>query len=469
MQVDVAVLGGGPGGYTAAIRAAQLGASVACIEQEPELGGTCLRVGCIPTKAWVQTAFAMKQADETFDKLGVQLGGFQLDFAKANEWKAGVVKQMTQGVAALFKANGVEWVKGRGTFKDANTIAVGGAEDVTFKSAIVATGSYPVRPPIPGLDSPRCVDSTGLLAQTEVPRRLVVLGGGIIGCEFASIFRRFGSEVAIIEMLPSLIPQEDADASKELAKQFGRRGIALQLGKQCTKVEDSGSGLRVHFGDGETLEADLMLVSVGRGPLVEGIGLETIGVDFDRRKGIAADEHRRTTVPHVYAVGDCAGYWQLAHTAFREGEVAAENACGHDAIVEDRAVPRPIYTDPEIAGVGLTEAEAREQYGDDVVVGVAPWVAIARAVMQNETVGWVKSIHESKYGEMLGLVMVGPHVTDLIEVGTVALDAESTVETVADGMAAHPTLSEGIKEAGLVALGRAIHLPNRRKAAAARV
>src|SRR5436309_1325450 len=260
MEVDVAVLGGGPGGYTAAIRAAQLGAKVACIEQ----------------------------------------------------------------------------------------------------------------PPIEGIDSPRCIDSTGLLAQTEVPRRLVILGGGIIGCEFASIFNRFGSEVTIIEMLPTLIPQEDADASKELAKQFGRHGITLHLEKQATKDEDSGSQLTVQFGGGETVEADLMLVAVGRGPLVEGIGLENIRVEFDKRKGIAADEHRRTTVDHIYAVGDCAGYWQLAHTAFREGEVAAENAMGHDAIVDNRGVPRPIYTDPEIAGVGLTESEAREQYGDDVAVGTFP-------------------------------------------------------------------------------------------------
>src|SRR2546421_83969 len=234
MDVDVAVLGGGPGGYTAAIRVAQLGANVACIEKEPELGGTCLRVGCIPTKAWVQT-------------------------------------------------------------------------------------SFPLRPPIPGLDSPRCVDSTGLLAQAELPRRLVILGGGIIGCEFASIFRRFGAEVTVIEMLDSLIPQEDADASKELAKQFGRRGIGLQLGKQCTQVDDDGSQLTVYFGDGETVQADLMLVSVGRGPVVEGLGLEEIGVQFDKRKGIAADEHRRTTVPHIYAVGDCAGDWQLSHSAFSEG------------------------------------------------------------------------------------------------------------------------------------------------------
>jgi dihydrolipoamide dehydrogenase len=464
MECDVAVLGGGPGGYTAAIRAAQLGAKTVCVEQEPDLGGTCLRVGCIPTKAWVQSAHALHQAQEVFAKFGVQVGEPRLDFGQAVEWKNGVVKQMTGGIASLFKANGVEWVKGRGTFSGPHTISVEGGEDVQFKSAIVATGSFPIRPPIEGLDSPRCVDSTGLLAQTEVPRRLVVLGGGIIGCEFASIFGRFGSEVTIVEMLETLIPQEDADAAKELAKAFGKRGIALHLGKQCTRVDDDGSQLTVHFGEGESVQCDLMLVSVGRAPQVEGLGLEGIGVQLDRRAGIATDEHRRTTVPHIYAVGDCAGYWQLAHTAFREGEVAAENACGHEAAIGDPAVPRPIYTDPEIAGVGLTEAQARERHSDDVAVGMFPWVANARAVMQAETVGWVKSIHETKYGELLGIVMVGPHVTDLIEAGTVAIDAEATVETVADGMAAHPTLSEAVKEAGLVALGRAIHLPNRKRA-----
>jgi dihydrolipoamide dehydrogenase len=465
MEVDVAVLGGGPGGYTAAIRAAQLGAKVACIEKEPELGGTCLRVGCVPTKAWVQTAFALKEAEEHFAKFGVQVGEPRLDLPTANVWKAGVVQQMTSGVASLFKAAGVEWVKGTGRFTDANTIAVEGGENVSFRSAIAATGSYPLRPPIEGIESPRCVDSTGLLAQEQVPRRLVVLGGGIIGSEFASIFNRFGSEVTIIEML-TLIPQEDEDAGKELAKQFGKRGITLHLGKQCTRIEDDGSQLTVHFGEGETVQADLMLVSVGRGPLVEGIGLESAGVQFDRRSGVAADEHRRTSVPHIYAVGDCAGYWQLAHTAFREGEIAAENAMGHEAVFNNRGIPRPIYTDPEIAAVGLTEAQAREEYGDDVAVGRFPWVANARAVMQDETVGWVKSIHETRYGELLGLVMVGPHVTDMVEAGVVAIDAESTVETVADGIAPHPTLSEAIKEAGLVALGRPIHIPARKPRAA---
>jgi dihydrolipoamide dehydrogenase len=462
MKCDVAVLGGGPGGYTAAIRAAQLGAKVVCIEAEPELGGTCLRVGCIPTKAWVQTAHYLNMARDSFEKLGVIVDDPVLDFAAASEWKDGVVSQMTGGIASLFKANGVEWVRGRGSFTGPQAIAVEGGEDVEFDSAIIATGSFPIRPPIPGLDSELCVDSTGLLARTEVPKRLVILGGGIIGCEFATIFKTFGSEVTVIEMLDRLLPTEDEDASKELAKAYRKKGIALELGKQCTAIEERGGALTVHFGEGETIEAELMLVSVGRAPLVSGIGLEAAGVSFDTRAGVGADDARRTSVPHIYAVGDCAGYWQLAHTAFREGEVAAENACGHDAFVGEPAVPRPIYTDPEVAGVGLTEAQAREAYGDEVAVGRFPWIANARAVMQDDTVGFVKSIHETRYGELLGIVIVGPHATDLIEAGVVAIDAESTVETVADGMAPHPTLSEGIKEAGLVALGRAIHLPNRK-------
>ena len=465
MDFDVAVLGGGPAGYTAAIRAAQLGARVACVEKEAELGGTCLRVGCIPTKAWVQTAHALHAAREIDPKLGVITAEPTLDFAEANAWKSAVVKQMTGGVASLFKANGVTWFQGTGRFDDGRSLTFDkGDVGISFSSAIVATGSYPIRPPIPGLESPRCVDSTRLLAQTEVPRRLVVLGGGIIGCEFASIFERFGTEVTIIEMLDSLIPQEDADATSELRKSYARRGIVVHLGKQCTKVEDTGSALVVYFGEGETVECDLMLVSVGRAPLVEGIGLEAAGVAFDLRTGIETDGHRRTSAPNIYAVGDVAGYWQLAHTGFREGEIAAENATGHEALMPNSAVPRPIYTDPEIAGVGLTEVEAREQYGDEnIAVGRFPFAANARAVMSGEAAGWAKSIHETTYGELLGVVIVGAHATDLIEAGVVALDAEATVETVADGMAAHPTLSEAIKEAGLVALGRPIHLPPRRK------
>ena len=374
---------------------------------------------------------------------------------------------MTGGIAGLFKTNGVEWVKGYGKFTGPNTIAVEGGEDVTFKSAVIATGSFPLRPPIPGLESDLCVDSTGLLAQTEVPKRLVILGGGIIGSEFASIFSRFGSEVTIVEMLDTLIPQEDADAAKELAKAFTKRGITLQLGKQCTKVEQSGNALTVFFGDGESVQCDLMLVAVGRGPLVEGIGLEAAGVEFDQRTGI---DHRRRRGARPCrtstrsATAPATGSSRTPRSA--RARSRPRTRCGHEATVNNRAVPRPIYTDPEIAGVGLTEAEAREQYGDDVAVGTFPWVANARAVMQAETTGWVKSIHETKYGELLGMVMVGPHVTDMIEAAVVAIDAESTVETVGDGMAPHPTLSEAIKEACLAALGRAIHIPNRKRAPA---
>jgi dihydrolipoamide dehydrogenase len=467
MDCDVAVLGGGPGGYTAAIRAAQLGARVVCIEQEAALGGVCLRVGCIPTKTWVQTARAIKEIEESFESLGIRISEASLDFERANSWKASMVERLTGGVATLFKAQGIEWVKGSGRFTDARTIEVSGGEKITFASAIVATGSHPVIPPIPGLDSSRCVDSTGLLAQTEIPPRLVILGGGVIGCEFASIFSRFGSQVTVIELLERLIPMEDEDASAELAKAFGRRGIELQLGKTCSKVEDAGAYLRVHYGEGEALEvveADLMLVSVGRAPNVEGIGLEAAGVAFDPRQGIASDEHRRTSVANIYAAGDVAGHWQLAHTAFREGEIAAENATGHEAVLDNRAVPRPIYTDPEVAAVGMTEAEARARHGDDVLVGRFPWIANGRAVMQGETTGWAKTIHESRYGELLGLVVVGPHATELVEIGRVAIDAESTIETLSLGMTAHPTLSEAVKEAGLVALGQPIHVAPKRRA-----
>ena len=336
MECDVAVLGGGPGGYTAAIRAAQLGAKVVCIEQEPELGGTCLRVGCIPTKAWVQTAHALHQArGDVREARRARRRAASSTSAAATSGRTRVVKQMTGGVAWLFKANGVEWVKGKGRFKDANTIAVEGGEDVTFKQRDRRDGLVPDAPADRRASTRRAASTRPACSpQTEVPRRLVVLGGGIIGCEFASIFQRFGSEVTIVEMLDTLIPQEDADAAKELAKQFGKRGIALQLGKQCTKVEDDGSQLTVHFGEGETVAGrpDARLGRPRRRSS-RGSGSRRSASSSTGARASPTDEHRRTTVPHIYAVGDCAGYWQLAHTAFREGEVAAENACGHEATI----------------------------------------------------------------------------------------------------------------------------------------
>jgi dihydrolipoamide dehydrogenase len=461
MECDVAVLGGGPGGYPAAIRAAQLGAKVALIEQA-RVGGTCITIGCIPTKTWVQTAHALKDAQHTFAQLGVNVEGVTHDFTTTQKNKETIVGGLVNGITGVVKANGIEVVSGRGRFKDANTIAVDGGEDIAFKQAIIATGSHPLRPPVDGIDGPLCVDSTGLLEVSEVPRRIVILGGGVIGVEFASILSHFGSEVTIVEMLDSLIPTEDADASRELHRAFKKRSITMHLGARATRIEH-GSAATLHFessdGTAGQVEAELVLVATGRGPNTSDIGLEEAGVAFDPRKGIEADESMRTNVPHIFAVGDVAGKWQLAHTSFREGEVAAENALGHAAEVDYAAVPRCIYTDPEVAGVGLTEAQARDRYGDEVAVGRAPFSANARAQMYADKTGWVKTIHETHYGELLGLVLVGPQATELVNAGVVGITAEATIETLADSIAAHPTLAESVKEAALVALGRPIHLP----------
>ena len=464
MDVDVAVLGGGPGGYPAAIRAAQLGLSVAVIEQG-ELGGTCLNVGCIPTKAWVQSAHAVKDAHTAFPQLGVKVGEPVIDFAQVQTNKGEIVKTMVAGVGQLLKANGATVVNGRGTFTGPNTIAVEGAEDVTFKHAVIATGSHPLRPPVEGIDHAKCVDSTGLLAVTEIPKRLIVLGGGVIGVEFASIFNHFGSQVTVVEMLDSLIPIEDDDAIKALTRAFDKAGIAVHTGARATKIEETADGMVLHFekgGETSSVTGDLVLVATGRGANVEGLGLEAAGVAFDR-KGITTDATRKTSVPHIYAVGDVAGYWQLAHTAFREGEVAAENIAGHHTEMAG-AVPSCIYTDPEVASVGLSEREAVEKYGrDNVVSGQFPYMAIARAAMFADKTGFFKQIYHAQTGEILGVVIVGLQATDLINAGVIALDSEAVIETVADSIAAHPTLSEGFKEAGLVALGRPIHMPPKKK------
>ena len=471
MECDVAVLGGGPGGYPAAIRAAQLGASVVLIEQA-RVGGTCITVGCIPTKTWVQTAHALKEARETFAQIGVRVSDPELDFGQAQQNKQGIVDGLVNGITGVVKANGITIVNGRGEFTGPNTIAVEGGEDVTFRSAVIATGSQSLRPPVTGIDGPACVDSTGLLEIAEVPKRLAILGGGVIGVEFASIFRHFGTEVTIVEMLEHLIPMEDADASKELERAFKRRGIATHLGARATEiaVSDPGVTLRFEGADGKagSVDADVVLVATGRGPLVKGIGLEAAGVQFDPRRGVIADRRMRTNVEHIYAVGDVAGVYQLAHTAFREGEVAAENATGHDAEMDYSAVPRCVYTDPEVAAVGLTEAQAREQHGDDqVVVGRFPFSAAARAQMYGEKVGFAKTIHESRYGELLGLVIVGVQATELVNAGVIGISAESTIDTIGDSIAAHPTLAEAVKEAALVALGRPLHVPPPRQRAKA--
>lgn len=468
IEVDVAVLGGGPGGYPAAIRAAQLGLSVAVIEQG-RLGGTCLNVGCIPTKAWVQSAHAMKDAHETFAKLGVNVPTVELDFAQVQKNKDEIIDRSVSGVGGLLKANGITVVEGRGQFTDPHTITTGGGETVTFAHAVIATGSSPTRPPVDGIDGPRCVDSTGLLAIDAIPPRLIVLGGGVIGVEFASVFSHFGSEVTIVEMLDHLIATEDAEARTELERAFKKRKIGQHLGARASRVEETKDGVVLFFIDAtgaeQSVEGDLILVATGRRANVEGIGLEAAGVTYEPHR-IVTDAYRATNVPHIYAVGDVAGYWQLAHTAFREGELAAENIAGHRTPVSG-AVPRCIYTDPEIAAVGLTEEQARAEYGDRVRVGKFPFSALARAAMFADRTGFVKTIHETTLDELLGVVVVGMSATEIINAGVIGIDAEARVDTVGDSITAHPTLAEALKEAALMGLERPLHWPPAKKKAAA--
>ncbi len=464
MECDLVVLGSGPGGYPAAIRAAQLGASVVIVEQAETVGGTCLNVGCIPTKAMVQSAHAYNDAQGHFAQLGVRVGNVDLDFEQVQSNRRGIVDGVVKGLAGLLKADGVQVVKGRGSFTGPNTLAVEGGEDIQFKSAVIATGSRSASPPIPGIDHPRCINSTGALELDAVPRRLAVLGGGVIGVEFASIYAQFGSAVTVIEMLPNLIGNEDADAVAALQRAFRRRGIAVELGARATGITERDGDLALAYSAGDDtkeLLADIILVATGRVANVEDIGLESAGVTAEPRR-IPVDSHMRTNVPHIYAVGDVAANWQLAHTAFREGEIAAENALGHASEIDYRSTPRCVYTDPEIASVGLSEAQARELHGEHVVVGTMPYAAIARAAMYGDRTGFVKVIGESRYGELLGMVAVGTQATELIEAGVVAIEAEATLETVGDSIAAHPTLGEATKEAALVALGRPLHIPAKR-------
>lgn len=464
---DVVVIGAGPGGYVAAIRAAQLGGKVAVIDSREGAGGTCLHVGCIPTKALVHSAWLLDHLRKA-EQFGVVASEVELDFGKATRNKNRVVEGLVRGVTGLVKANGIDFLHGTAQFVDANTVSIGG-DNITFDKAIVATGSVPARPPIPGIDDQRCVDSTGMLALEEQPRRVLVLGGGVIGCEFASIYASFGSEVTIVEMLPRLVAMEDVDASKALEKEFKRRKIAMQLGSRVERLEGSASGVTAHYADGDgnsgSVEADIVLVATGRVPNVTNLNLESAGVSYDPRAGISTNEEMRTNVSHIYAIGDCAGKFQLAHTASREGEVAAENAMGHQALVDYKAVPRVVYTEPEIAAVGLTEEQAREEYGDDVRVGSFPFAANSRASIYGDTAGFVKVIYEDRWHELLGVVMVGGHVSDMISAGVNALEAESTVETIAFSIQAHPTLAESLKEAALDAMGQVVHMPPKRKPA----
>ena len=467
-QFDIVVIGAGLGGYVAAIRAAQLGARVAIVEKQ-YIGGTCLNVGCIPSKALLHIAQLYAQFEE-FGKLGIQVASPPtFDMRTAVAFKDKVVKQLTGGVGQLLKANGVAIFEGAATVREPGRVSVqlaDGTRELTAGKLVLANGSVPVMPPFPGIDGRNVIISDDAMNMPHVPQSLVCIGGGIIAVELACMFAALGSKVTIVEMLPSIIPMEDEDASKLLTRSLTKRGIAINTNAKVESISDAGGQKRVTATTAEgpkTFDGEYVLVAVGRKANPAGLdGLMQRGLAMDRGR-VVANERMETNLPGVYAVGDLVGKTWLAHVAEMEGEVAAENATGHDTTMDYNVVPRPIYTFPEVAGVGLTEKAAREQH-PEVSAEKFPWVANGKALATDEIEGFVKVIL-GKYGEILGAVIVGPDATNLITEFSLAMRAELTADELLATIHPHPTYSEALREAVLASEHRPIHIFMRQAAA----
>ncbi len=473
IENDIVVIGSGPGGYVAAIRAAQLGAKTVCIEREAsEWGGTCLNWGCIPTKTMIASVERLNHVKHA-DKMGVVITGeISFDFDKMMERKGKVVSTLRGGVSALLKSNHVRSIVGTAKLLDAHTIEVtlpdGGTETVRAKNIVIATGSVPALPPIPGLErassDARGESSNGIWTSDEAvsakacPQRLVIIGAGIVGMEFSFTYRSLGAEVTVIEFAPEVIPTIDREIAAELRKSLTKQGVKIHVDSRVTKVERTGNGNTVTFENAkgvQTVEADAVLVATGRRANSAGLNLEGVGVAIGRR-GVEVDEYNRTSVPNIYAIGDVTGKLMLAHVGSHMGIVAVENAMGHSVKMDFRAVPGPIYTVPEVATVGLSEEEAREK-GYDVMTGRFPFRPLGRAMALNEQEGMVKVIAERKYGELLGVAIIGPYATELIHEAVMAIKLEATLDELITMIHAHPTLSEAMGEAALDVRGEAIH------------
>jgi dihydrolipoamide dehydrogenase len=464
-KFDVTIIGSGPGGYVAAIRAGQLGLKAAMVEKDARLGGTCTLRGCIPTKQMLMSAHVYEQMQHAAD-FGVQATGIQLAFADVQKRKDRVVLKNTKGIEYLMKKNKVTVFKGTGKLALPGKVEVTGADGATqtieTKAIIIATGSV-VRP-IPGFetDGVHVVNSDHILELKDVPKSLIVMGAGAVGCEFASVYSRFGAETTIVELMPRLVPLEDEEVSKELEKSFRKRKIKSQVDTKLEKLEKTETGVRVTGktakGEAVSLEAEMLLVAVGRMPFTEGLGLE--GTKIKVEKGfVQVDEYQQTAEKGVYAIGDVVPTPLLAHLASKEGIVAVEHIAGDKGVrpINLRLVPNCTYCDPEVASVGLTEAKAREQ-GYDVKVGKFPFSASGKARILGEEEGFVKIVSESKYDEILGVHIIGPHATELIAEACVAMQLESTAEELGRTMHAHPTVSEAVMEAAEGVHGLAIHI-----------
>jgi dihydrolipoamide dehydrogenase len=464
-EFDAIVLGGGPGGYPCAIRLGQLGQSVACVEEE-EYGGVCLNWGCIPSKALISNAHLYHKAHGA-DEVGLSFGDVKLDVPKMQSWKDGIVKKLTGGVRTLLKANGATIVEGRGRLVDAHTVQVegkGGSKTLKAKKGIViATGSSTIQVPGFEFDGKRIIGARQAVSLQAVPKRLLVVGGGVIGLELGMVYQAFGAELIVVELTPSLLPGTDPEAVKVVERTLKKRGAKIFTETRAEGYEVAGDAVRVKLKTktgAESVECDQVLVAVGMKPRSRDIGLEAVGVQIDPRGFVTTDDRCMTNVPGVYAIGDVSGPPMLAHKATKEGEVCAEIIAGHKAGKDWMSIPGIIFTDPEIATAGMSEADAKAQ-GLEVKIGKFPFAALGRAMSIRETEGFVKVLIDAKTKRVLGVTVVGPSASDLISEAMLAVEMTASAEDLALTIHPHPTLGEAMMEAGAAAIGQAIHIANR--------
>ncbi|WP_207455226.1 dihydrolipoyl dehydrogenase [Azospirillum sp. SYSU D00513] len=460
---DVVVIGGGPGGYVCAIRAAQLGFKVACVEKRSALGGTCLNVGCIPSKALLTASEKFEEAKHGLAKFGVKVGGVELDLPGMLAHKDKVVKENTGGIEFLFKKNKIAWLKGAGRITAPGTVEVEGVGTVTASKAIViATGSEVT--PLPGLeiDEQKIVSSTGALALPEVPKRLVVIGGGVIGLEMGSVWGRLGAQVTVVEYLDRVLPTMDGEVSKTMQRILGKQGMSFKLGAKVTGAKVTNTGVTLSLepaagGSAEEIEADVVLVAIGRRAHTQGLGLDSVGVETDNRGRVKIDGHFRTNVPGIYAIGDVVEGPMLAHKAEEEGVALAELLAGQAGHVNHDLVPGVVYTWPEVAAIGKSEEELKAA-GIEYKAGKFPFTANGRARAIATTDGFVKILADARTDKVLGVHMVGPNVSEMIAEIGIAMEYSASAEDIARTCHAHPTLAEVTKEAALAVAGRPLHM-----------
>jgi dihydrolipoamide dehydrogenase len=450
---DIVILGGGSGGYACALRAAELGKRVALIEKD-KVGGTCLHRGCIPTKALLH-AGEVADATREAEQFGVQATFNGIDMKAVNSYKDGVVSRLYKGLQGLIKSRKITYVEGEGRLVAPNTVEVGG-ERYVGRNIVLATGSYSKSLPGLDIDGERVITSEHALTLDHVPASAVILGGGVIGCEFASAWKSFGVDVTIVEALPRLVAAEDEQSSKALERAFRKRGIAFKVGKPFEKVEPTDSGIKVTIAGGEAIEAELLLVAVGRGPSTSNVGYEEQGVRMDRGF-VLTDERLRTNVPNVYAVGDIVPGLQLAHRGFQQGIFVAEEIAGlNPPVIDENGIPRVTYTEPEVASMGLSEAKAREQYGDKVEVFTYDLAGNGKSQIL-KTQGFIKLVRAPE-GPVVGLHMVGSRVSELIGEAQLIYNWEAFPAEVAQLIHAHPSQSEALGEAHLALAGKPLHV-----------